>query len=828
MIKSIPAKRFTSDDVKLTSGEQNYTQSTRFRNAHDLWTRFNDTHSQDRENKKQREKIVELYNRAPYKITRAGKVYHEPNWGRFTDSLNDYIRFFSSIVLDREIWCRIETYVGLEDGMSEQWSDDITEAFHKCCIKKWHKKDQEMISCIRDDCFFNLGVMYWEDPYCVYPCHKPREDVYPDTNATTDVDSFDLLFIKDQLTSVELYDHAISKEDKEIGWNKEGILAALRNNVDGLADMSNNTVMEKFRRGDITQAQQDQLISIVYCYVKEYKKAPKGHERAGNRISLFVIPETLKAVGVTKGSEQMKGEDSEIAYLRKVPYIYEDFCQAASISTSNIKRGFYNSASFAAQIYLACRFIDQTSNSIIRAIKRNMRLWVKTGSSDTKKRVSSADPNSEVEYLDEGDSIEQISLKQDVNAAMEVMRTVSASINQFSPSEFQGTQNSPKGYPITKGEANILSNQLDDSKSTSIKLMISKDREFCKELTRRFLTSTDQSDNYDGYELFVRIMEMKGIPKEAYDPKNIEVFSRFNQFAGKASANYAAAKGILEATQIKPASPAEENARRDVIASLSGEANVSRFIDQPIKFDHELFVIGQENEALDNPTVNPENVAVGPADNHMLHVQGHSKDYMMKLQVGNQLLNRAVQDKTFMRPFFLQAAADMINSQDNKGAHIEAHLVVLQKDVTKQDEIKELMDVFKQAQSQQDQLAAKVQQLQQQDIQSGAQNNMMDMEFEHAKRMKDLEYESAVAQNNIKAEKSASQTQASQQATATKHSMDIQKKATDNQLKVQDKTIELQSKAQLKALDIEAKQQSNALAKQKTQDAKAKKTTKES
>lgn len=824
-MKPEPDKEF------LSTGEQTYKAKHRFRCPYDLWQRFDEVRNKQKEDgfEKDRKDIIAMYERFPIKVKRGGKWVSEPNWGTFKDAVDGYIKFFSSLALDRSIWCRIETFEGVDEQLDVTYSDHITEAFHKFCINMWKGRSTDIMAAIQDDCFFNRGHLFWDNPLDTYPCHVPCEDVFADSNATNCPKSFDLLFVKKRLTAVQLYQRAIDPQYKTLGWKSKPILRALRGEIESIKELNDKDTLDQFRRGGISQLDQDKMIPIVYCFVREYDKAPKGHEREGNQISMLVIPESLIAMGVKTGPDGEISKDAQLLkrsdYFQFVDYYAEDFDEILATITPSTKKAFYNSASFAKQIFIGSKFYDQTTNSIIRAIKRSMRLWIKTGSADTKKRLQSMDADEEVSHLNSDDEIAQVGIRQDVTAATELLRTTRAGINQFSPAEFGGTSTSPKGYPITKGEAQILSSQLDDSQTSAIKMYIANDEKLVGELYRRFVESEEGSDTYENFNRFKKHLKKMGVPDSAWKPKNVMVYPRFNQFSGKASSNYATAQALVQATQLKPASVPEQKAKTMLIASITGEANVSEFSDKPMQFDSELFIIGQENEALDNPVNDPANVPVTPSDNHMLHVQGHLQDYIKKLGLGSQLLNAAAQDVTYRKQFLIERASEVIGTQDNKGAHIEAHLTMLASDETKLNQLKPIIGQFQQAQSEQDRLVAMVQQLQEQEAKANSRGNMQDLEFQHAQRMADLEFSAKQATLNLDTEKKVNQITTSQQGAETKQAQKVAHKQQDQAVKITGKQQDLAIDAAKKQLELEAKREQVRM--QKAAKAKAASTNEE-
>lgn len=796
--------------LKTTDNENTFDYDYRFNNPYDLWERFDETRGKQKESEKEREKIVNIYERKPYVVKRGGKPRPEPNWGTLKDAVDGYVRFFSTIALDRKIWCRINTHEGWEKDLDTTWSDHITSAFHKFCINRWEDKELTVLKAIRDDAMFFKGITMWESPLDTYPCFIPAEDVYPDTNATTCPSTFDLLFVTKEYTAVDLYNIANDKKSVDLGWNKKPIMDALRHSLDSLKKCNSSTdVINRWREGGVPQSQKDQKIKLVFAYVKEYRAAPDEHERAGNQISLLVFPEALTALGLNPDNDASMRVNAQLLkrsnYFRFIDFYAKDFEEIIHSWSSDLEHAFYDHKSFAWQVMHSSVYHDKTTNSVMRAVVRGMRNWVKTGSADTRKRLSTLNPDDEVVLLNQDDEVANLTMRQDIAPAFEMLRGAKANIDTFSPDRFQGTQNSPKGYPITKGEAQILGQQLDDSKSTAIKITISNNYKFVKEIYRRFINSTEESDTYKYFKMFRDFLRSKDVPDSAWEVDAVFISPRFNKFGGNATSNFATAQGLVQATQIKPASIPEQRAKRDLIASLIGESNVDDYMEAPMQIDNELFIIGQENESLDNPNANPANLPVTSSDNHMLHIQGHLQDYMLKLQSVAQLLTQAQQDQSYRKQFLLERAYDVILAQDNKGAHIAAHFQIMQRDESKADELKQLADTFRQAQGQQDGLQAQVQSLQQAEMEQNTRQNSFDLEYQHKARMYQLDQQAKEASLNLDAAKKVSQVEGSKKASEEKQAQKLAHKEQDQQLKNQEKQQDLSAKMANNQLDLQKK-----------------------
>lgn len=799
--------------------EHSYESSHRFSNPYDLWTRYSETKRKSDEKRQADKKLVDMYKRVPHRIKRGGKPISEPNWGGFKSAINDQVKTLTSVALDRKVWCRINTYVGLEDNTDERNSDLITEAFHKFCITPWHKKEMETIRCCLDAVMFKKGVMYWDSPYEVYPCYIPQENVLPDTNATVDEDSFDILFIRDEVTAVTLYNEVKNKEKAErLGWNRRAILKALKSGINSLKDYTTKDILDRWRKGGVSQLDQDTLIPIVYCFVKEYEEASEENadkQKKGNRISLTIIPENNHLFGVdnTKsGKPSLKRDDC----LRFVDYIYKDFTNVVSVRTSAITQPFYDNDSTGNELYLGFKFYDLSLNSVIRSIKRSMRLWIKTDNQDTRKKIQNSNPDDEVYFAGLDDTISANTFGVDISQMMEMMRTVMINMQNQTSMSSKSPMSSPKGYAISKGEAQILNERLDDSTKTDIKLFISKDRVLVEEIYRRFISVTDNHDKeYKNYKRFRDWLEAKGVPKEAWDYDNVEIYSRFNQFSGSASQNLASAQALVQATQLKPSSNGEQRAKRDLISSIVGESNIEDYLDSRPMIENEIMIIGQENESLDNPNANPINIPVTDSDNHIIHVEGHLSDMIYKLDFASKLLQQSAQDNSYMKMFFIERAADIINAQDNKGAHIEAHVFVLQQDETKAAQLQQLVGQLNQARQTQDLLANQVAQMRQALVEQGQQSSLQDQEFNHRQRMDELEFQKATAMNNLAVEKAAQASASKQDNSIRNQAIKETGKERDREQKQQVAQISVTEKAAKSDIEIQKERMKLEIERQK-------------
>lgn len=780
----------------VNGNERTYNHKHRFVSAYDLWTRFNTIKEKYNDKIKNRESIIKAYERTAYRQGR------DPNWGQFRGMVGKAIKQVVNTLLNRKVWARIETYEG-EDN-ADVWSDNITEAFHRFCIKPWHKKDQLVISIAKDAVLWNKAFVHWCGPIGCYPEQLDIDDVYFDMNTKMDLDTCEMCFIRKRVSLIELHDLIEYEKETEYGWNKSAIIQCLTDFADTLKSDNENTITEIFKRGGLTQEERDRRISLIYCYVKEYKEAPEIHERAGNQYTLYVIPESPAGFGITDHTRVDMDQVRKREYLLINDYNCKSISQVVGVQSMHYMDSIHSEDSFARQIFTTCKFYDNAMNRMIRAALRQLKLYVKSADPKTRAQLLKSG-DAEVEFIGDNATIEQVQVRQNIGDLSQIARRSVIDMNEQFGMEFKGSSNSEKGYPLTKGEAEIEHSELNDARSTDVKIMVSQNRCTVDEIYRRFLMLDDGCEGYDNLKRFKAWLKKKKVPTSAYAYENVCIYSRYNQFAGSASASYTAAKALLEATQIVVSSPAEGRAKRQVIESLTGEANVSEFDTELAQFDNELFIIGQENADLDDPDVLPINIPVSHTDPHLLHIRGHLIDMQEKLRIANQRLVEYAQTQSYRRLLILDDVANIVNAQDNKGAHIQAHIQVLSKDETHEDELKEIMPVLAQTNQQQDLLANQVAQAQQKEETNAGLVSRQDQEFLHQERMNKLQIDMMEAKANYDLGKVASQTQARQKTTAENQMLKTQGKRQDQEQKAQSAAIDIAAQTEKAQIDVQHK-----------------------
>lgn len=749
----------TSDSPTIDGLEMPYTSPFRFRNAFDLWTKYNDTKDKYKAiYKAKQENYVLAYQRTPT-VKKGNNGKSEPSFGQFKFKIMTVINTFINLITERKSWMSIETLdkkVKTED--KSLTSERITECFHKNFIDPWTDRFRTDARSIFDMVMFGKGIEHWFDPTGYKSENIAVEKVFPDTNAFMEPESYDYLFIERPFTLGELYCLIEEEGDDDLrksqGWNIPMLKSILKH--PSIFKDDPGDVMDRFRHGNIPQSQLDTLITLVFAYVKEYKEAPEGHAREGYKISLRVFPANGIFFGEYKDTTAFNDAKSKGSIksdsLMFVDYYAKCFNEIVSVRMSTIIRSYYESASIGDELYVACRFYDQAMNMVIRACMRSMQIFLQSENTEQQNRLRSMG-DQEFIVLDPDTTLIPHQLAIDVSQMTQTVRQIMFDNEQgMALGQSPGSQN-VKGYAITAKEAQLRSAEEQDQEAVNIKLFISNDVELYREIYRRCMNLLSTDDDYEKLNRFKQAMKEWNIPPSAYDPENVLVKAQFN-VAGAGANRIAKYQQLLQATAINPQSAQEEKAQRGLISAIVGESAVEDYIKKKDYISPVYQKAGSENEDMDSPTLNPANVPVLPTDTHLTEIPIHLGDYNTKLQTAIQVFQSAQGASLMRKCVLIGVADDLVKAQDNKGAHIQAHFKIAMQqfhdDKARTAVLDQMMGEYKKLQRQQDQLKAQIDAALKQFETENQQNVTMTMEQQHLAATNQIEIDTQQKLSDIK------------------------------------------------------------------------------
>lgn len=761
------------------TGEGNYKQANRFEDPNDLRRRFDEIKLKN-PIKEARTKLIEAYDKLPTKNPRTKKL--EPNHGKLAMKVDNQVSVFLDFLTESPERFKVNC-LHADPLKKDEYARIISTNFRDIFFKSWENMFVEEAKAIFEMVMFSKGIMHWPEKIGYKSENVSVVDAYPNLSADMLSSSWELLFIRKSYTMVELYnmvfgDSAATNITK--GWKKKAIESILEN-PKGTDTISGEGYLSKFNKGGITQSQCDEEIILLHCYVKEYNKDTKG-----NRISKYIIPEAAKFF-----PSESKKEAETNQYLFVDNSYCECISQVAVPRSSSVTRSYWDSPSFAELIYLACKIHDQASNAILRAVIRNMTLFLKSSNSDQADRLRVIG-TSEVEVLDSDTELVQNQVRIPIQEATQMVRQIMFDVeSELGSSQAIGSQNT-KGYAITAKEAELKSLNEDKSIGTLIKSFTAIDRFWYKETYRRAIDhpSTEEKKISD---LFKKRMEFHEVPPEVYAPKNVVIEPVF-AFGGSRANKIQFAQSLYGAVSVNASSEAQKKAKRISIAAHVGEENADEFFNVSAETKNLFFhqqKAGGENEDMDNPLVNPANIPVAKDDNHMIELVFHIQDYEFKLGAAIKMLETANQMPIIVKMGMIMAAKDIITAQDAKGAHIEAHFQYIQQDPTANVEmVKQFYDKFSQLRKSQDDIQAKVDKQLEDYMKENQQDVTMTIEQQHLQAMNQMTQEHAKNMNDIGLAKAIEQKKLGAEKSLNKSGQDIAHKEQVNQIELDKKQLE--------------------------------------
>jgi hypothetical protein len=784
----------TKSAIAKNQGEFNASYSNRFNDPSDLYIRFLEIKANNPK-AKARENITLMYDRKPTFNSRINKP--DANHGQFRMKTDNYMTIFDEFIAETPD--RFSVSLTFEkDPRKKSWEDAISAAFKDLFIKGWECLYNEEKKTIMEMTLYGKGIHYWEEKIGYKSKSLSAADVYPNLKAGMNPSEWDLLFVNKEYSLNDLYDIVYGEKadaNQSKGWNKEAVnnYLTFKTSVNSNANAS---AASNFSRVGISCSTMEQTVTFLHCYVKEYS--------GKNRISKFIIPADAGFLGVDNKENKSDGSVKEGSkrFIFSSPNYCECLSNVASIRTTNVTRSYWDSPSFAELIYLSCKLYDQATNAVIRAAIRNMTIFLSGGDSPDQADKLRKLGSSEIEVLEGNTKIEQNRIGVPVAEMTGVIRQIMFDAERHSAqSQSPGSQN-VKGYAITAEEAQQRALDEDRSKSNEIRSLVAQDRFFWKETYRRAITNPSACEEDLAKEFHAR-MELLELTKDQYSPDKVLIEPVFN-YGGSRSSKISFAQSLYSAVSIQDGTDAQKKAKRVLVAAHVGEENVEDYLDPEAEVKNLIHIqkkAGQENEDMDNPALNPENVPVSPDDKHIIEVMFHIKDYKFKLSVALKLFQSTENLPPAVKSVFLISAKDLITAQDNKGAHIEAHFKYISQDETiNKDLASQAYTEFAGLRQAQDKMQTDIENKFNELIQSFGENTMLSEQLRHTIEMNKAELEHTSSMNNIALQKALEQKDLGNTKSVTKTSAETVHKDSLAKIEVEKQQALAQIEIQKKSL----------------------------
>lgn len=777
----------------LTNLESSYKKRRRFNDIQTLFGRYSSIKERADQAFSRREKIVDEYERKP--TIKNGKK--NPNFGQLKGRVDELIQVLFDASTERGEIFKVSLKKITDEKLRAdklEIEDQITSLWHEIFWNTWETRWQEEGRDIKDVALFHKSIRFFEDGR-YRAVSIPVTRVYPDSNAGIDPSTWDYCFVEKRYSLADLFDILKEEESTNLGWNKKALEHVLTHPY--IFSQRRSGSSEAFYSGDVT-IDLDYEVSLIDAYVKEYKK-----DENGNRISVYTFPADPIFCSFAKSRDEYQNSSADKFHLNDfVKYSgpkYKCFTDKFAVRTIDNSYSYWKGASFAEQIYPSCVFYNEAMNLVIRASIRNAILWLKSDKQETKDKIRNLGTE-EVQVLDPNVDLLQTRVKTDVRELTEIVRQAMIDTDaQFNISSSPGSQN-VKGYAITAKEAENIQFESTKSKSVTVKTFFGNDVRLYRRMFELSLDDSGDEDESELLKIFLYELSARDIPKSLLKPDNITITPVFNLQAISPTNRIARSRGLVEALMFQPTTKGQEEAQREWVASFVGSANVQYYIDKKEDIIDLQQKVGGENEDMDNPYLNPQNIPISPNDKHILEIPIHLADYEFKLKLAESIVKNAQQLPTIRKVVLINTAREIIEAQDNKGGHIEAHISAASSDERNIQRLKPLADRFNQIRKVQDYLSSEIDKTLK-DIDSQSQESIgLTMEEQHRQRMNDLEFTQAQRMSDLDLRKAIEKRDGTQIAREDK----LQHQRSTDALKEQREGIRNQN-------DIEAQKQKAAI-----------------
>lgn len=782
-----------------------------FPNADGIYERYHALRDKD-PYKDKRQKFLLSYDRKPWK--RGGKSCQkdrqDPNFGQFRSKIDSAVGTFTQVLSERALTVRIVPKYCKKTDV-KKLSTAISTAFHRFFIKPW--EDRYLIDTYAsfDMVMEGKAIEHWPTKGCVYTENVPVSYVFPDSNAGPDPRKWSYVFIEKHFTIPQLKKmlKKSTKRNSEIPDSsddeyeivfKESYLKQILDNPETFTRSQNDGRADVRNNGEIAKGSRDHTIPIVYAYVKE-------DFSDDNCVSLYCFPAEYKK------SPSNSQSTEHIQYLFKKKNYAKCISEHAANRCYQITRNWWTCNSFAEQIYLCCALYDKSMSLVIRAAKRNSILYFASDNANTVQKMLNQNDD-EVQHIAADVKYVQTAQNTNIREVIETTRQIMVDTeNGQSLAQAPGSQN-VKGYAITAEEARLRSSSQAEAETMNIKMLMCGDVALWKEIYRRAMEAKDP-DFDKALKAFRDELESMNIDKKLYKFDDLYFEPSFIN-GGSQSSRISNSTGVASALAVDPKNSGQEQAQRDLIAAYVGTDNVDSYITDKSVILPAHMKAGGENEDLDNPFVNPQNVPVLPDDLHMQEIPVHLLDYELKLTAAEQLMRQAdATQNPVKKVLFLSMADELIRAQDNKGGHINAHLQMVEDNPLNRQALSTIIPRYQAVQKKQDQMTDGITKVMASLDEQMSTSNFNDEKTRHAQAMNQLTENHAKVMNEVGLEKSLQQRQSnldrnedSRDATIKKVGIDLATKQQAAQIKLTEQENDAAhdfTKAQIKTTEAAAK-----------------------
>lgn len=634
-----------------------------------------------------RENILKAYYRHPHVVKNLDDCLLErpanANYGMLAMAVDRQKKIFLDMVRSSVSAFRITVKDRVKvkgRGSKSDWSERITGAFQKFCIRRWTRWDYNMQIVILNMLLYSRGPIWWRDNTTIDARALGTGRLFAPADAGHLPDEWDSCCVEWNMTYAELWD----KIDVE-GWDSDQIKELCKAGSASAGEKDAEKAIQEWESGtgkSIIAGKRSR--DLVWFYQRN---------NSGS-IDMYIIPE--EAPGV---------ETAPLYYRRGA---IKKMSNVVALIVENPALGsFYKTPSFAESIYVSSMVFDDRTNKAGDAAALNMMLMLQGGDEATFRRQGKIKLRDRI-WFPPGTTPAQVKFVLPVQESMDFARSIhQMTMNQSGVAQIGGTNDAGAKTPKSATQSWFDGKTSEAMQSSDLKAFASGLTPFGKELYARFvsLTSADNAEMHEAKTEFVEYLEARGIPEAAWQPKNVEIECRLNLAAGSPATKMQNSMATFDVLAKRPSSRGEKLAQRNALVAINGEDALDDYDAEdanPITTPEDR-LIGHENEQMRDAGAKIENLPPMADDDHLRHlfgrevggmVPGHLNDAWETILEARQLLS--VQADPSDAGMHLDKVSAVIGEMKIKLTHASAHVAFLSTDTGKQQYVEKATQLIEQ------------------------------------------------------------------------------------------------------------------------------------
>lgn len=645
-----------------------------------------------------------------------------------------------------------EVKLYLENPDDAAWKSRVVTEEFDCLLKKYKNFEFNVNGVLNDFVGYGRGFIMFDNEWCWHFKRVLFSRLFVPDGTDASVEELEVFVVREKAKVDRLWRNIEHPKSVEAGWNKEAVCKAIRGAMpDERNTQTNETlayefVQQRMKDRDLVEGTRLPTVQVEHLFVKEFD----------GRVTHLIVEESPR-VAEGQGSDRSKSPTPE--FLFKKVGRYEHMRNALVAFFFETLDGSWNGANgLGHDIYSSIEIKNRLLNKTVDNAFLSGGITLQAVDASARQKtalVQAGDCN----IISEGYNVQnaQIFARSDglVGTNQLLDQTIASNTGVFKPrvEKPQGNPRTAKEVEIQYQNATVLSNSGVSRFYTQLDKLY---EEIFRRVTKRNVMDSEKGEEAQGVLDFFTRLKKRGVER-----KDLEKVESVKAVRNIGNGSQFQRQQLVEGfTPFAPmlSEGGREQWMADLVASKFGQAAVGRYMPEMGKelkpSDQKAFAM-LENAALKAGAP----VAWTPTQNNVIHATTHL-----------EAMASAVES--------LQGGADPISILaflELAGPHVQVHLEHLATDSSRKNEHKILSQEFGRIASFADQLAAQVQQGQEEQAQR--QQEMMAAE-EQARSVEDgsdpqvrLKAAQAQADMKLKEQKAQHQMMLKQQASQQKLAM---------------------------------------------------------